>query len=228
MSNVPAGMAHSTFYVREKKDYAVTQEIYRHNQALYSMGELSMFAMLWRVEDFKKGYVRRCPRCYNGDLSAAADAYNQSTINRCPMCYGTTFEGGLRAKIIRPALFTDVDDQENTGERGTTYPERLTVETVSDFRFRPGDFVFRRDGSRYQLAAPTRVQLRTGFDHPSQADTSIGYAPTLASLEDQTSVAWLIPPNQSDLQSLLTPSERYPTSQLDIINGPLVPDAWTD
>ena len=228
---IPVGLANSQFYIQNRKDWAIHQENYRHDQAMYGMGELAMFVILWRLEDHRLGYVRRCPRCYenaDADLSAAAKAYNQPTQNRCPMCYGTTFEGGVRAKLIRPTIFTDTDDQEVPTEHGMNYPQNLTVETTSDFRYRAGDFVFRSDGSRWRLANPQRVQLRTGFGHPSQNMDSIGYGPTIANLEDKTSVAWMIPPNEDDLKVQLQESSRYPTYNHDVVNGPLIPKGWTD
>jgi hypothetical protein len=227
-NGIPVGVAHSQFFVRERQDWTVQQEKMRHEQALYQIGEPAMFIMLWKVEDHYKGYVRRCARCYSGPDESAAEAYNQSTKNRCPMCFGTTFEGGIRAKVIRPALFSDVDDQEQNSQRGVTYPERLTVESTGDFRFRPGDFVFRADGSRWQLSTPTRVQLRTGYGHPSQGFDAFAFAQGMASLEDNTSVAWIIPPNQDDLKTILQPDSRFPTAKVDLTNGPLIPDAWTD
>lgn len=230
-SNPPIGLANTPFYVRERKDWAVDQERYRHDQGLWQVGELAMFVLMWKVEDQQNGYVRRCPRCYDNadDLTArASKIYNQPTQNQCPMCYGTTFEGGIRAKLIRPAIFTDSDDQERLDEHGTNYPQSLSVETTSDFRYRNNDYVFRADGSRWQLAAPQRVTLRTGFGHPTQAADSMGYATAMATLEDKTSVAWKIPPNIDDLRSILAAPSRYPVAQTDIVNGPLIPTAFTD
>lgn len=231
MTNPPIGLSNTPFYVRERKDWAVEQESYRHDQAMYTVGEPAMFALMWKVEDFRHGYVRHCPRCYQNqsdELARAVEAYNQPTQNRCPMCLGTTFEGGVRAKIIRPTIFTDTDDQEMVAQHGVIYPQTLSVESTSDFRFRNGDYVFRRDGSRWQLTAPTRVTVRTGFDHPSQQEDSIGYSIGTAALEDKTSVAWLISPSQDDLTSMLTAPSRYPLAVADQINGPLIPEGWTD
>lgn len=226
---IPVGLANSPFYVRETQNWAIDQERYRHDQALWTLGESAMFVLMWHVEDHQRGYVRRCPRCYeNPTLSDAAKIYNQPTQNECPMCYGTSFEGGIRAKIIRPAIFTDSDDQERLDRRGATHPQSVSVETTSDFRYRNNDYVFRADGSRWQLAAPQRVMVRTGFGHPSQADASMGYAPTMATLEDRTSVAWKIPPNEDDLRLILSAPSRYPVSQTDLVNGDLIPRGYTD
>lgn len=227
----PIGLSNQPFYIRTPKPWAVDQENYRHDQAMYAIGEPAMFVLMWKVEDHRLGYVRRCPRCYdNSDakLAQASAAYNQPTQNKCPMCYGTTFEGGVRGRVVRPSIFTDTDDQEVVAERGVKYPQTLSVESTSDFRYRAGDYVFRTDGSRWQLSSPQRIQVRTGFAHPTQQTDSIGYATTIATLEDKTSVAWMIPPSEDDLKQALFPQERYPVFQVDQTQGPLIPKAWTD
>lgn len=227
----PIGLTNTPFYIRQRQDWARDQEIYRHDQALWQTGELVMFALMWHVEDFQHGLVQRCSTCYSGNTldSRAAAVFNQPTKFKCPDCFGTTFEGGYRAKIIRPALFTDADDQEVVSKRGTTNPQRLTVESTSDFRFRNGDYVFRQDNSRWQLGTPRRSTLRTGFGHPDQADTSIGYAQTDAVLEYEGSPAYDIPPTDgTTLASTLAAPTRYPGVLPDVLNGPLIPPAWTD
>ena len=227
----PVGLSNQPFYVRERKDWAIQQEIYRHDQALYSIGEMAIFVMLWNVEDFNAGLTSRCSRCFGRDDldGRSANIYSQANKNKCPICYGTSFEGGIRARIVRPALFTDTDDDEEQSRKGAVHPQRVNVETTNDFRYRAGDFVFRIDGSRWQLRTPTRVTLRTGFEHPGQATNSIGYSMGQASLEDATSVAFLIPPNSDALVSTLRSPVRYPASNVnDLINGPLIPKAVTD
>jgi hypothetical protein len=209
---LPIGVSSQPFYVRERKDWAVQQEIYRHDQAMYAVGESAMFVLMWTVEDHQAGYVSRCQRCFLGDDLAARTAavYQQATQNKCPECYGTTFMGGVRAKIVRPAIFTDSDDEEKRGAKGVTHPQNVSIESTNDFRFRAGDYVFRVDGSRWQLTTPTRVTLRTGFDHPTQKGDSIGYARAMGSLEDETSVAYIIPPNGDTLSQILQSPSRYP------------------
>ena len=227
---VPIGASNTPFVIRAHQDFAVEQERYRHDQAIYTMGENAMFALMWKVEDFYHNLVQHCSTCYNGEFARQADVYKQPTRNLCPDCFGTTFEGGIRAKVVRPALFTDTDDQEVVGEHGVTYPQTLSVESTSDFRFRNGDYVIRFDGSRWQLSAPQRVTVRTGFGHPTQVSDSIGYTQALATLEDKTSAAQLIPPTaDTDIAAILAAPSRYPEpSPADVINGPLIPPAWTD
>ena len=215
------------FYVRQTQDWAVTQERQRHTQALHWVGEPALFVLMWKVEDYEHGLVTKCPRCSATDSSVdarIAAVYQQPQTARCPFCFGTTFHGGVRAKIIRPAIFTDVDEDERKGGRGVTHSEQLTVESTEDFRSRTGDFVFRRDGSRWQLGLPTRVQVRTGFGHPTQEAASIGYARMPAAREDESSVAFEIPPNANELREWLAAPSRWPAgTDHDVLNGPLIP-----
>jgi hypothetical protein len=216
--------------VRATEPWDVANERYRHDQAVYTVGEPAYFIMLWREEDQKAGLVNRCSRCFGtGTITdRTAAVYNQPTQNKCPRCYGTTFDGGIRASIIRPAIFSDSDDAETIANRGVVHPQHSTVESTSDFRTRAGDFVFRADGSRWQLGAPTRVTLRTGFNHPTQVNDSMGYATMPATLEDLTSVAYIIPPNAEQIQTRLVAPIQFPSSPVDAINGPLIPRGFTD
>ncbi len=208
----PIGLTSTPLYVRERKDWAVEQENYRHDQAIYSLGELVLFVLMWTVEDHQAGYIAKCKRCFAGatDEARSSAVYQQSTVTRCPECYGTTFEGGVRAKLVRPALITDSDDEEKKSGRGVLHPQSVSVEATNDFRYRSGDYMFRIDGSRWQLTNPTRVTLRTGFSHPTQQKDSIGYVRGVATLVDQTSVAYMIPPNSARIEQILQEPARYP------------------
>lgn len=209
----PALITHQPYYVRQKQDWAVQQERQRHIQAIYQVGEPALFVLMWKVEDFEAGLVTPCPRCRpeTGDVDARVAAiYQQPQTAKCPFCFGTTYEGGVRAKIVRPAIFTDADEDERKSARGVTHAEPLMVETVDDFRSRTGDYVFRRDGSRWQLGHPARDMLRTGYEHPTQAGMSLGYARIPASREDASSVVFDIPPIASELAAILVEPLHYP------------------
>lgn len=221
----PAGRRRSALYVRDRQDWAITQEIQRHDQALFTIGEYAVFALLWHEQDFTAGRVGRCPTCYLAE-GVVASAYAQPSQNRCPDCYGTSFEGGLRALIYRPALFTEVDEDEQKAQRGIVRPAALNVESTHDFRVLHGDYVFRADGRRFMLRTPERTTLRTGFGTPFQSTSSIGYAMARAALEDpKASVAYDIPPDATTLKATLglaryTPFDFTPFEQ---VNAPLVP-----
>lgn len=216
------------FYVRNRQNWAVAQERQRHVQALFMVGEPVIFTLMWKVEDFEAGLVDRCTRCrvdptsIQGRIQAV---YKQPLTATCPVCYGTTFGHGIRAQIIRPAIFTDSDEDERKGGRGVVHQENVSLESTEDFRARTGDYAFRQEGSRWQLSSPTRLQVRTGYEHPTQQTTSIGYARITATREDKSSVAYVIPPDIDTVKTVLTPSGTFPddTSSFDTLNGPLIP-----
>jgi hypothetical protein len=192
-----------------------------------------MFALMWHIQDFQHGLVDRCQRCFeggDGPDAAIARAYKQPTQNKCPSCFGTTFEGGYKALIVRPAIFSDTDESETFQARGVVHPNDLDVESTTDFRVRSQDYVFRASGDRYQLRVPQRVTLRSGFAHPHQSQEAIGYNHARASMEDpEASVAYLIPPPTQTLTSLLATVGKTPPdfSQYETIRAPLIPD-WDD
>lgn len=215
------------YYIRTPQNWAVEQERQRHQQALYMVGEPALFLLMWRVEDFNAGLTTQCPRCRatDGGLNARIETVYQQPLSAvCPYCFGTTFYGGVRAKIIRPAIFTDIDEDERRQARGVVHPESCMVETTHDFRSRTGDYVCRADGSRWMLSTPSRVQLRTGFTHPVQGEQSIGYARIPAAREDESSVAFQIPPVASELGNWLVAPVNWPGPPVDdVLNGPLIP-----
>lgn len=222
-----ASVSAQPYYVRETQDWAIEQERLRHNQALFTVGEYALFMLMWHQRDHDAGLVARCTRCYgtSGVKAKVAKAYGQPEQHRCPSCFGTSFEGGFKARIIRPSIFSDADEDEQKQARGVVKPQALSVESTTDFRVRSGDYVFRANGDRYQLRVPQRVTLRTGFTMPTQADAAIGYNHARANQEDPTSVAFLIPPSAAQLAEMLTQVARAPQTfaQHEIVRAPLIP-----
>lgn len=216
------------YYVRERQTWAVDQEHLRHNQALYMVGEWAMFCLLWHMRDHTAGLVQRCPTCFLS-RGKTAEAYGQSDRTNCPNCFGTTFEGGYKALIVRPTIFSDSDESEQRNARGVVNPQDLNLESTTDFRVRTGDYVFRSTGDRYFLRVPQRITVRTGFGTPHQSQAAIGYNHARASLEDRTSVAYLIPPSAQDLENILSMSDYYPIdfTPYEQIRGDLIPP-WDD
>lgn len=218
------------FYVRDTQQWAVEQERQRHDQGLWSVGELAAFFLMWNLIDFEAGLVTRCPRCsgaMSGDAhQAVAKVYSQPLNNKCSYCFGTTFTGGYRARIIRPALFGDADQDNRLDAKGQINPEEVLVESTSDFRVRAGDYVVRADNRRYQMRTPRRVMLRTGFGHPTQSDAAINYSLSRASRENEGTVAYLLPPADArTVAEALAPVRYAPpdTSDFEEIRGPLIP-----
>jgi hypothetical protein len=219
--------ANNIYYVRDPQRWAVDQEHYRHNQAIWMLGEYVMYALMWHIEDFDAGLVGRCNRCAISQ-GKVFEAYGQSDRYDCPDCYSTTFEGGIRALIIRPAVIEDTDEGETHDRRGIPLGgTTLNVETTTDFRVRTMDYMFRADGSRWQLRVPKRVTLRTGFEHPYQATSAISYNNLRASSLDPVDVAYQVGPYaETDLATILTGHSYGPTefTQYEIVNGPLIPE----
>lgn len=217
------------YYIRDRQSWAVDQARQNHREAIYYVGEMCVFVLMWHIEDFNAGYVTRCARCYL-DSGVVGDAYGQPRQNKCPDCFGTTFEGGYRALIYRPAIFTDTDEGEQFDAKGVIHPTQLTMETTTDFRARSGDYVMRLDGSRWFMRIPARTTLRSGFGHPFQQVEAVTYNEARVQLEDPTSVAYNLPPDNNTLTTILA-SQRYAPddlSQYETRRAPLIPPYITD
>lgn len=213
------------YFIRETQAWAIEQERRRHNEALYQYGESTMFCLMWHILDFNDGLVGRCPTCYES-AGEVADVYGQPSKNKCPDCFGTSFEGGFKAIIVRPAIFSDSDESENLTKRGLVHPQKLSIDSTPDFRIRTGDYCFRATGERYYLRAPERVTVRSGFGEPSQISAAIAYNHANAAEEDPTSVAYKIPPRNDEIAMILGQRSRVPRnwSRYEVIRAPLIPD----
>ena len=173
-----------------------------HEEALYTFGELCLFTLMWRPADFDAGLVGHCPVCYAGSQSRQAAAFGQATKRECLSCYGTTYEGGFRAQIIRPALLADRNHETNDDARGVTTVDSVMMETTGDFILRKGDYLFRYDNTRWQAEEKKEAVVRPGFGPPQAADSFSGT--TSLHREEETTVAFRIPPvTPQILQTLL-------------------------
>ncbi len=235
---------------RDVQSFAIEQERERHAQALWQFGELVMFCLLWRPRDIAAGLAQRCTRCYSPSAvipvnpalpqsTAAAEAqisaaYGQGSQYRCPLCYGTQIIAagpaavpGVRALIVRPAILTDTDQNQQRTAKGVLDTGSVNIQTIPDFRAHTMDYAFRSDGRRYQLAVPGRTTLRTGFATPWQQSAAIDYNLMRATLEDPlASVAYIVPPAEELLAQALGTYTRVPVSYawIEHINGPLIPE----
>lgn len=210
-------------YVRAQQTWAVDQERLRHDQALYHIGENTLFCLLWTARDYDAGLVGLCTVCASDRISKA---YGQPSQNKCPSCFGTRFEGGYRALIVRPAIFTDADDGQSFTARGVVAPQEVHMETTSDFRVNSGDYAMRATGERLQLRPPQRTTLRTGFGTPHQQDAATAYNLARAAVEDSESVAYLIPPDPATATAVLSRTGATPPAFDDIetVRAPLIPE----
>jgi hypothetical protein len=232
---------------RDVQHWAVHQERQRHAQALWQYGELAVFILMWTTLEEKAGLVQRCLRCFQNAASTPdtvpfsvadvggsatlraseariASAYGGGNQYRCPDCFGTQFEGGFRALIVRPAVFTDLDKNQQKTSRGVVNTAAANIESTPDFRVRAGDYCFRQDGMRFRLRVPRRTTLRTGFALPYQQSAAIDYNLMQADLEDPTSVAYSIPPSPAAVAEALGSYTRLPVdfSWFEIIRAPLI------
>jgi hypothetical protein len=211
------------YYVRDTQHWAVVQENQRHDQAMWTLGENAMFVLMWHVLDFEAGLVDRCSACYIA-YGKVAEVYKQPARRDCPTCFGTTFEGGYKARIVRPALFSDTNEEERVDRRGVVRPQSVSIESTSDFRIRQGDYCFRADGTRWWLRGAETVRLRTGFGYPGQSEDALNVNISQASLEDNDSVAYQIPPDDATVKSTLALGSRIPYdfSSVEVLNAPLI------
>jgi hypothetical protein len=215
------------FWLGGPQKWAIDQVANSHLESLYLLGELSMFVLMWRAADLMAGLVGLCPVCSAGDDRPFA-AYEQPTRHRCPSCFGTTFEGGYRARIIRPSLWIDRTQDSADSRRGQVVASTLALETTRDFTLHTGDYIFRIGGSRYRCAELDSPPVRTGFETPS-ALTFVGGAVDRVSLEDPSSVAYSIPPSRADVDiALITGGHLVAGGQSpwEVIRGPLVVSSW--
>ena len=207
------------FVVGGQQQWANDWVVAQHVEALWLYGENCVFTMLWRPQDEQAGRVGRCTHCYTNDR--AAKAFKQPPSKKgCEFCYGTTFEGGIRAQIIRPAIFADRNSEMSDVQQGTVTTDSLQVETTPDFTFHRGDYIFRGDGTRYQAEELGEGVLRTGFGLPLSANSFRGSIP-IARLEDLTSVAYTIPPDGPNLIALLDGA----LNSVDLTGSGTIPDS---
>jgi hypothetical protein len=196
------------YWQRQPEMWAESQVADSHLEALHYFGEYAVFVLMWRAEDHAAGLVGRCPRCYGtSGLGRLAAAYAQPTERRCPECFGTTFEGGYRARIVRPSLWTDSSLDTVEHARGELKTDSMSIETTSDFTFRRGDYVMRKDGGRFRGAELAGAWVRSGYGTPGSARSVGGTIPQVR-LEDPSSVAYLIPPDAATVRSTLDPADR--------------------
>ncbi len=209
--------------VPDPQGWAIDQERRRHEGALYSFGEYAVFVLMWNPVDFDAGLVDRCSECMEG--SEMAKAYGQADQYRCPTCFGTTFEGGWKARLVRPAMWDDAEVQDSAAARGFVEMNSAAVQSTSDFRMRNGDYIFRADGTRWQVRTISGTNLVTGFGHASRESTILGFNYGQCSLEDPSDVSYLIPPTEGELTTLLDIQHAHGQTDFtewDELRGPVL------
>lgn len=170
--------------------YDIAQEQLRHNDAIHWFGEMTCFLMWWRIEDFLDNLVERCSVCYVpfGDIS---EAFRQPSINKCVNCFGTTFEGGLRSVLYRPAIWELNPQSKDVVQRGEVEIIKGFIETLSNLDLREGDVAARRDGTRWQMDQPGWQEITTGFGSQKGQSSLRLRGRSGITLEDPTAVAYM-------------------------------------
>lgn len=189
-------MSMTPYHLRQHQEWALDQVQQHHNEALYIYGEYAMFVLLWNVSDLEEGLVGRCPTCYIAE-GAMADVYGQSSHALCLDCFGTTFEGGFKAKIVRPSLWDFAELVDDEGRRGEEESQITAIQSTEDFRMRKGDWVIRADNSRWQVQTLSGNHLRTGFEHPSRQRSAVAYNYGQVQRLDDTTAAYIVPPTDA-------------------------------
>lgn len=197
-----------------------------HDDALYMVGEWTMFFLKWRIEDHEKGLVARCQVCYL-DYGDIAEVFKQPSKRRCDNCFGTTFEGGIKARLVRPAIWQPNTEEHAEQRRGEIIRNSAMMQSTSDFKMRVGDWVLRADGTRWKMRNPSTNLLRDGFETATPEISNVGYIYGQLDLEDDSSVAYDVP--ISGVSPVPTPEELLGTnthylpdfSAHEFINGPL-------
>lgn len=226
--NFPVGF--NPYYLPRSQPWAIINERLAHDQSMYALGEYSIFVMLWKITDYQANLCQRCPVCYQPE-GAIAQVYKQSDNPKCPVCYGTTFagnHGGLKALIVRPAMWSTRSTDNMTDQaRGVIVSNATQVQSTSDFRLQTGDFIFRADGTRWQIRTPNQDSGETGFEASTDPRTMIAMDYQNVMREDESSVAYLIPPPPVTSMALLDVGPGYPNPaqflSIQVIDGPLVP-----
>jgi hypothetical protein len=218
MAEAPGNVSCQTYWLKTPDTYLVDQVRMYHADAVYALGEYSMFILLWGITDLQAGTVQRCPYCYDrpdatGRDAAIAEVYGQPALALCSYCYGTTFFklsadelGGLKAKLVRPCMWTNSDEIHKREAQGEFIAATSSVQSTSDFRMRSGDYVFRADGTRWRVYPSPQISdsVITGLQAANDLNSMVGYKYDGMTRQDEGTVAYLVPPTSPfDLQTIL-------------------------
>jgi hypothetical protein len=192
-----------TYVVPDAKNWEVENERARHDQALYRLGEYGIFVLMWQMQDFTLGLVGRCTTCMIPQ-GALADTWAQPAYFKCPDCYGTGFEGGYKAVLVRPSLWTWDEPVQQQVARGVINTNVAQVQTTADFRMQPKDYLIRGDGSRWQIQSVEGEHLDTGFGTQAGPWNAVGFSYANVTREDESSPIYLLPLAESYIQENIT------------------------
>jgi hypothetical protein len=213
------------YWLADGQPWAVDHLTRSHNDALYRIGEYVIFFLLWQPEDFTHGLVERCSECFI-PFGEQAEVFQQPSRANCPTCLGTTFEGGWRARIIRPIILDFTEEQDVTGQRGQYQTSTASIETTNDFRGRVGDFFVRADGTRWTMKEVRSEYIESGFQASTPQRSVHGFSYPNCAFEEHTSPIYLADPRDpAELVTLLDKRHwHYPPdfSSFDIARADLI------
>mgnify|MGYP000923039949 CR=1 FL=1 len=229
------GPSQRGFHLPARQPYAREHERRAHEEVLTAYGEMTLFVLMWTLADFEAGRVERCSRCQviasddsNTNAEMIFETFKQPAEDRCPNCLGTTFEGGWKAKIVRPAIWDYSEERWDKNQRGYVTNLDARIQTGADFVLADRDYAFRADGTRWRAKGGTTDRIHDGFGTPSRVDSNLGYAYGTVVREDETSIAFDIEPKtRTELTNLLdVVGEHWPRdySTVDQIRGPVLPE----
>lgn len=222
------------FHLPQRQPWARQHERKSHEEALNAFGEYALFVLMWDIQDHEAGRVERCPRCSSigGTTTTNAgvifETFKAPVEDRCPVCFGTTFEGGWKAKLIRPSLWDYTEEKWDKTARGYVTNNVGSVQSTADFFMTDGDYAFRADGTRWQVTGAQNSRIVDGFGHPSRADNNLGINYSNAVREDPSAVAYTIPPTtRTELTAMLDRVAKHQPldyRSFDQIRGPILPE----
>lgn len=213
------------YHLADREPFAYNWLSTSHQEALYGYGEYTMFILLWLAKDVEDGLVGICPLCSQDRISKA---YRQPTRSDCANCFGTGFDGGYRARIVRPAIWADDNIEDAETQRGSVQSANVSLETTNDFTLHNYDIAIRSNNDRYRAAqAGDTTYLRTGFGQPQDVNATIGMNVASMRLEEESSLAYRIPPvDPTYIATTLAvpPGQRTPEifTAAEDIRGPLL------
>jgi hypothetical protein len=191
-----------TYVVPDAKHWELENERFRHDQALFRFGEYSIFVTMWTMQDFTAGLVGRCPTCYVPQ-GALEGTWQQPAYFKCPDCLGTSFQGGYKAILVRPSLWSWNEPTLQQTQRGVINTNVAQVQTTSDFRLQPRDYIIRGDGSRWQSQEVTGDHLDTGFGTQSGIWNATAFIYANVTREDESSPIYLLPITEDYIQETI-------------------------
>lgn len=212
-------------HLLQQQPWVIEQERARHEEALYAHGEYGLIVILWDLADHERGYVQRCPVCY-ANYGKTADAYGQSANSNCLPCLGTTWEGGWKAKIVRPTLWEFTDEDQEESARGEVYRQNASVQFPWDFNAGLETYICRGDGTRWKIVEqPQGTYVRAGFGTPTMSVSNVALTSTRVVLQDESRVIYELAPLAPELNPILQAlNRRYPVDLQDIeeIRAPIL------